>query len=85
MSNFATIDPAALTTIQGGVTAEGGLQLPGGSGTVKVDTATPPNPQASDPNAYIRCLDLVGKQAGMIESPANVAKRQQELCGPLLK
>ena len=84
MSNFATIDPAALTTIQGGVTAEGGLQLPGGSGTVKVDTSTPPNPQASDPSAYLRCLDLVGKQGGMLEAPNDMAARQKALCTPLL-
>ncbi|MBK9030263.1 MAG: hypothetical protein IPL61_02800 [Myxococcales bacterium] len=85
MSNFDTIDHAALTSITGGVTAEGSLTIPAGSGTLKVDTATPANPQASDPNAYIRCLDLVGKQAGMMESPANVANRQQALCNPLLK
>ncbi|MEZ4400465.1 MAG: hypothetical protein R3B06_10630 [Kofleriaceae bacterium] len=84
MSNFVTIDPASLETVTGGATGEVGVKLPGGSGNVKFDTATPANPQAKDANPYIRCLDLVGKQAGMMESADNVAKRQQDLCGPLL-
>ncbi|MBK9030262.1 MAG: hypothetical protein IPL61_02795 [Myxococcales bacterium] len=84
MSTFTSIDPDDLTSVNGGVSGEGSLTVPGGSGTVKVDTATPANPQASDPNAYIRCLDLVGKQGGMFEAPNAMAARQQQLCSPLL-
>lgn len=84
MSNFATIDPSALTAVSGGASGEATIKTPVGSGTLKVDTATPANPQAKDPSAYLRCLDLVGKQAGMMESADNVAARQQKLCGPLL-
>ncbi len=84
MSNFTAIDPAQLTTVNGGVSGEATIKTPVGSGSLKLDTATPANPQAKDPNAYLRCLDLVGKQAGVMESADNVAKRQQQLCGPLL-
>ena len=84
MSNFTSVELDQLTAVSGGTSVEGGLQTKVGSGNIKVDTATPPNPQASDPSAYLRCLDLVGKQGGMMESADNVARRQEKLCGPLL-
>lgn len=84
MSNFTSVDPDQLTAVSGGASVEGGVQIPAGSGTIKVDTATPANPQATDPSAYLRCLDLVGKQSGFMESADNVARRQEKLCGPLL-
>lgn len=84
MANFSSVELDQLTAVCGGASIEGGIETRAGSGTLKVDTATPPNPQASDPNAYLRCLDLVGKQSGFMESADNVARRQEKLCGPLL-
>lgn len=84
MSTFETIGSDALSTIAGGVSGEASVTVPKGGATVKFDTATAPNPQASDPNAYLRCLDLVGKQGGVFEAPNAMAARQEKLCGPLL-
>mgnify|MGYP001252287272 CR=1 FL=1 len=84
MSNFTTVELDQLTAVSGGTSVEAGIQTKVASGNVKVDTATPPNPQATDSSAYLRCLDLVGNQAGMMESADNVARRQEKLCGPLL-
>lgn len=84
MSNFISVELEQLTAVSGGASIEGGVQTPAGSGTIKVDTATQPNPQATDPSAYLRCLDLVGKQGGMFEAPNAMEARQERLCGPLL-
>lgn len=84
MSNFTHVELDQLTAVSGGASVEGSVQTPVGSGTLKVDTATAPNPQASDPSAYLRCLDLVGKQGGMFEAPNAMEARQEKLCSPLL-
>jgi len=79
---FESIDENDLDRVSGGQTrstsAEGTISTPGGSATVRAGQST------SEPNAYLRCLDLVGRQGGMMEAPNNVERRQQALCGPLL-
>ena len=85
MSNFTTVELDQLTAVSGGTSVEAGIQTKVASGNVKVDTATPPNPQATDSSAYLRCLDLVGKQGGMFEAPNAMEARQERLCSPLLK
>jgi|JI7StandDraft_1071085.scaffolds.fasta_scaffold472548_2 hypothetical protein len=84
MSNFTSVELDQLTAVSGGASVEGSVQTPVGSGNLRVDTATAPNPQASDPSAYLRCLDLVGKQGGMFEAPNAMEARQERLCSPLL-
>ena len=84
MSNFTTVELDQLTAVSGGTSVEAGIQTKVASGNVKVDTATPPDPQPPYSSASRRCLDLVGDQAGLVESGANVARRQEKLCGPLL-
>ncbi|MEZ4400466.1 MAG: hypothetical protein R3B06_10635 [Kofleriaceae bacterium] len=84
MTTFSSIDPSDLTSVTGGASGEASITLPGGSGTIKGDTATPAAPQASDPSAYLRCLELTGRQGGMFESPNAMADRQKALCKPLL-
>ena len=83
MLALTTIDPGDLDRVSGGqertTTAEGTINTPGGSATVKGGQTV------KEPNAYLRCLDLVGRQGGYIESPDNIERRQKELCGPLLK
>lgn len=79
MSDFTSIDTADLTSIAGGVKAEGELTLPGGSGKAKVDTDSQQN---TDPSTYLRCMDLVKKQSGMFESNQTVEARQERQCAP---
>ncbi len=82
MFTFESIDESDLDRISGGqqrsTSAEGTISTPGGSATVRAGQST------QEPNAYLRCLDLVGRQGGMMESPNNVERRQQALCPPLL-
>lgn len=87
-NEFESIDLLALDTVCGGAddqpgtrTTEtgGGVTTPYGSANAKTSQTT------SEPNAYLRCLDLVGRQSGVMESPNNVERRQQALCSPLLK
>jgi hypothetical protein len=81
---FESIDLSMLATITGGeapgtrtTTTGGEVDTPAGGGRIETTTTT------TEPNAYLRCLDLVGRQAGYIESADNVARRQERLCGPL--
>jgi hypothetical protein len=82
MFMFESIDLGDLERVSGGqgysTTAEGTLKTPAGQATLKAGH------QTQEPNAYLRCLDLVGRQGGMMESPNNVERRQKELCSPLL-
>ena len=83
MSKLETIDLDALDGVSGGqessVNLEGGVQTPGGSANVRVGQTV------NEPNDYLRCLRLVGSQGGLMESPNNIERRQQALCGPLLQ
>lgn len=83
MDQFATIDLADLERVSGGqgttTTAEGTVNTPAGSATVRAGQ------QTNEPVAYNRCLELVGRQAGIMESPNNVERRQERLCSPLLR
>jgi hypothetical protein len=83
MDHFPTIDLADLECVSGGqgtsTNAEGTVQTPAGSATIRAGQ------QTNEPNAYNRCLELVGRQAGMLESPNNVERRQERLCSPLLQ
>jgi hypothetical protein len=83
MTTFESIDLSDLDRVSGGQTrsteAEGTVNTPGGSATIRAGQST------TEPNSYLRCLDLVGRQGGMMESPNNVERRQQALCGPLLQ
>jgi hypothetical protein len=87
-NDFEAIDLFALDTVCGGVEpqpgtrtteSEAGVETPYGKANAKTSSSS------SEPSEYLRCLDLVGRQAGMMESPNNVERRQQALCGPLLK
>ena len=83
MTTFESIDLSDLDRVSGGQTrsteAEGTVTTPGGSATIRAGQST------TEPSSYLRCLDLVGRQGGMMESPNNVERRQQALCGPLLQ
>lgn len=83
MSNLCVLEANELDAVIGGQTsstsAEGSLKIPAGEVSVKGGSSS------SEPNDYLRCLKIVGGQAGVMESPNNVAARQKELCSPLLK
>ncbi|HKE14466.1 MAG TPA: hypothetical protein VKB80_06365 [Kofleriaceae bacterium] len=78
MLALTTIDLGDLDRVSGGqsrsTNGEATVSTPGGSATVRAGQTT------TEPNAYLRCLDLVGRQAGVMESPNNVERRQQALC-----
>jgi len=78
MNSLETIDLSDLDRVSGGqsrtTSAEGSFKTPAGQATVRAGQTT------TEPNAYLRCLDLVGRQGGMMESPNNVERRQQALC-----
>ena len=81
MFTFESIDLSELYCVTGGqlwfTSAEGTISTPGGW-AVRAGQLT------TEPNSYLRCLGLVGRQGGMMEAPNNVERRQQALCGPLL-
>ncbi len=62
MTTFESIDLSDLDRVTGGQTrsteAEGTISTPGGSATVRAGQ------QTNEPNSYLRCLDLVGRQGG---------------------
>jgi hypothetical protein len=84
MSNFMIIDTLDLCRVVGGeepgtttTNHQVDVKTPGGGGSVQTTTTT------TEPSTYIRCLGLIASQAGAFESPANVERRQDRLCGPL--
>lgn len=83
MYNLCILDLSELDAVIGGQTtstsAEGSFSTPAGQASLKAGSSS------NEPNAYLRCLNIVGGQGGMMESPNNVAARQKELCSPLLK
>ena len=83
MSNLCVLELSELDAVIGGQTtstsAEGSLQTPAGQASLKAGKSV------TEPNAYLRCLNIVGGQAGMMESPNSMGARQKELCSPLLQ
>ena len=85
MNDFESIDIFALTTVTGGEeagtrTTQGGAEVTTPYGSAKASGSS----TTSEPSQYLRCLDLVGRQAGVMEAGNTVADRQQKLCGPLM-
>jgi len=37
-----------------------------------------------EPNAYLRCLDLMSRQGGLFSGPTTVTQRQEKFCLPML-
>jgi hypothetical protein len=78
MLALTTIDLGDLDRVSGGqqrsTNGEATVNTPAGSATVRGGQTV------SEPNAYLRCLDLVGRQGGAMEAPNNIERRQQALC-----
>jgi hypothetical protein len=78
MSTLETLDLSDLDRVVGGqsttTTAEGTVQTPAGSASVRAGH------RVEEPNAYLRCLGLVGGQRSLFDTPRSLEGRQTRLC-----
>lgn len=82
MPQLDHIEVGDLDAISGGqeqsVNAEGTLKTPAGEATIKAGATN------KEPSRYLRCLDLVYKNAGLLESPNRIEARQKDQCYKLI-
>jgi hypothetical protein len=83
MTNFQRIDLTTLAFVTGGQTnsTENAAQVKVKRDEVEASTSS--KQTTTEPNPYLRCLDLVGRQGGWLESPNSIEGRQTRLCQPL--